>query len=87
MFLWKYAKIRPVLKSNGVYRSVSLLSFPAKVFEKLILSKVICPFVLPHIQTNQFDFVPGRFTGTTTAVTAIKGHILNILCCDGGAVR
>ena len=85
--LWKCARIVPVPKSNGDYRPISLLCHPAKILERIVLKKWLLPSLTKEFNPQQFAFVPYGFTGTTIALTYLRGWILNKIYKDGGSVR
>jgi len=84
---WKLANIVPIPKGQSDFRPISLLSFPSKVFEKIVSKNLILPHVLLNIKSNQHGFIPTKSVSTTTAVTLVKGEILNKVTSNGGYVR
>lgn len=85
----KTAEIVPIFKSGDSklvtnYRPISLISNIAKVFEKLIHSRLY-NFIIKHkrINPNQYGFL--RNTGTTNALNNVTDKILKLID-DGYAV-
>jgi len=77
---WKLASVCPIPKTKPPniekLRPISLLSTASKVFEKLLLSQ-INSFILPHIKSDQFGFMPG--SSTTSCLIHIQDIITSLL--------
>lgn len=84
---WKRANIVPIPKGNGEHRPISLISYPAKVLEKLVLSHVLLPKAAPLLNANQFAYIPNKFSGTRNAVTKLIIDTKNKLTSAGGYVH
>jgi len=84
---WKQANIVPVPKGKGEFRPISLLPFPSKVFEKIVLRNLLLPNITRSIKLNQHGFIPKRSLSTTTAVTLLKTDAVNKLTSKGGYIR
>ena len=64
--IWRTSQIIPVPKKGDLslatnYRGISLMSIAAKIYNKLILNRLI-PFVEPILRKNQNGFRRGRST-------------------------
>jgi hypothetical protein len=78
--IWKESLVIPIPKTTPVditnLRPISLLSFPAKIFEKVILNQIKDSLISKYDQ-HQFGFRPG--SSTTCALLAIQAHTVNFL--------
>lgn len=84
---WKLSNVVPIPKSSKDFRPISLLSFPSKVLEKIVLNKIIIPIACDKFSPHQYGFIPRSFTGTTAATLSIRLNALNKITSHGGYVR
>ena len=88
----KLANIVPIPKCRNPsqmkeFRPISLLPVMSKVLERLICQKLILPLLRSHLNPNQFAYIPGSKSGTTTALTLISQKVLQFLDTSSGGVR
>ena len=69
------------------FRPISILPVLSKIFEKIVLSKWILPFVSHKVSSTQFAYFPRVGNGTTCALTFLYHKILQFLDKESGAVR
>lgn len=88
----KMANVVPIPKCRNPsmlkeYRPISLLPVISKVLERLVSRKFILPHIRSQLNPNQFAYIPGSSSGTTTALTIMSHKILQFLDASSGAVR
>lgn len=88
----KFANITPIPKTShptsvADFRPISILPALSKVFERIVLTKLILPDVSSLIQPSQFAYIPRPGTGTTSPLVLLYHHILHFLDSSSGAVR
>ena len=89
---FKEAIITPVPKKPrpscpGDYRPISLLPLLSKIAEKIVATHWIKPYIRGRLQADQFAYIPGPGTGTSTALTLLYHKVLQFLDGESGAVR
>jgi hypothetical protein len=82
--LWKQAIVVPIPKSNNEHRPISLLCHPAKILEKLVLSKWIVLSLQKPFSPTQFAFVLNvKYGGCSNVLTLAR--IWTLKAFDDGA--
>jgi hypothetical protein len=82
--VWKCANVVPIPKTKDEFRPISLLCFPMKLLEKLILTKWLTPSLQRPFNTAQYAFVLNvKYGGCCNALTLARIWTLKQL--DSGA--
>ena len=66
----------PNPKVTSEFRPISLLPVLSKVLERLVSRKLILPCIRPILNRDQFAYIPGSSTGTTTVLTRSRQRLL-----------
>lgn len=79
--MWKRSKIVPIFKSGNKsditnYRAIAILSFPSKIFEQVLHSRIFCD-IRSIITSKQHGFVPRR--STVTNLSCVTEYLANKL--------
>lgn len=73
LFIWKYSRVIPILKSRNPaaitnFRSIFVLPILDKIFELIVLNiQRIERLFLSSLSQDQYGFFPGRSTVTSTS--------------------
>ena len=89
---FKMANILPVPKCArpmrvADFRPISILPTLSKLFERILVNKLILPSVRDKVSSTQFAFIPRSGSGTVSALTLAQHNILSYLDRSSGAVR
>ncbi len=89
---FKLANVVPIPKCNKPqsvtdFRPISLSPVISKIFEKIVVTKYILPFVSRHVSTSQFAYISRPGSGATSALVITYHRIVDFLDKPSGAVR